>query len=280
MGHPIGLPSEELADGTWVGTTPEDVQLAIGQMYQNAGILPGDQAVSRVKGTTGWSYAVPSLVAFIWTSRAARRAVLVPVEAETLPVSAPVGGAARTDTIYVGSDGVVKIAQGANAPGGAVVIDRMVIPAGATNTQGAVSNWDIVYAIPTGASLGRLAFWSSPGRTASNQTAVTVYTKRFFVPTDRLVRVDLNTTIRAAGGATGKSGRMAFGVRIDGGWARSLSAVYDHRYDTRSASWSTGVSGGSHTIEVWTQGCGGDPWEFTAGQASTEFSRWDMGVDD
>lgn len=278
MGHPIGLPSEELADGTWVGTTPEDVQLAIGQMYHNAGILPGDRAESRVKGTTGWSYAVPSLVAFAWTSRAARRGVLIPVEAETLPVSAPSGGAARTDTIYVGSDGVVKIAQGSSAPGGAVVIDRMVIPAGATNTQGAVSNWDIVYAIPTGASLGRLAFWAHPGSGTIPTARTLQYTKRFYVPSDRLVKVDLGTTLRSVGSSPG---RAEFLVSIDGVWQRNLAAHYDTNWRSYHGSWSTGVSVGEHVIELRTDNFhGADGFRFNTNNFRTEFSLWDMGADD
>lgn len=277
MGHPIGLPSEELADGTWVGTTPEDVQLAIGQMYQNAGILPGDRAVSRVKGTTGWSYAVPSVVAFVWTSYAARRAVLVPVEADTLPVAAPVGGAARTDTIYVGSDGIVRIAQGANAPGGAVVIDRMVIPAGATNTQGATSNWDIVYAIPTGASLGQLAHYDFPAATWEGPTNsdVTIHTARFTVPTDRLVRVEVSVSTQSTSSAGGWS---AIGVEIDGTWRRALHAAYDGREETRSATWTAELPAGAHTLTVFTRHFAGTHFKTAPLASASEVNVWDAGV--
>ena len=277
MGHPIGLPSEELADGTWVGTTPEDVQLAIGQMYQNAGILPGNRATSRVKGTSGWSYAVPSLVAFVWTSYAARRAVLVPVEADTLPVSAPTGGAARTDTIYVGSNGVVKIAQGSSAPGGAVVIDRMVIPAGATNTQGATSNWDITYAIPTGASLGQLVHWDIPAGTYSGATGKDIirHTKRFTVPTDRLVRVEISVSTQSTSSANGWS---AIGVEIDGTWRRALHAAYDGREETRSAVWTAELPAGAHTLTVFTVHFAGTAFKTAPLASASEVNVWDAGV--
>lgn len=277
MGHPIGLPSEELADGTWVGTTPEDVQLAIGQMYQNAGILPGNRATSRVKGTSGWGYAVPSLVAFVWTSYAARRAVLVPVEADTLPVSAPSGGAARTDTIYVGSDGVVKIAQGSSAPGGAVVIDRMVIPAGATNTQGATSNWDIIYAIPTGASLGRLAHYDFPAATWTGAKGKDVvrYTKRFTVPTDRLVRVELSVSTKSVNSSTGWS---AIGVEIDGTWRRALHATYSSDEETQSGTWTAELEAGAHTLTVFTVKFRGADFKTMPLASASEVNVWDAGV--
>lgn len=280
MGFPIGLPSEQLPDGTWVGTTPEGIQRALGSMYSGPGVLPGNRTATKASGTSGWAYKVPALTAFMWISHAERRGVLVPVEAETVPVSAPVGGAARTDTIYIDLDGVVKVAEGKTKAPAGVTIDRMAVPAGATNTQGATSTWDTDYAIPAGASLGRLAYWQDPAGGAANQSKVTRYTKRIYVPSDRLVRVDLNTTIRAAGGVTGTSGRMAFGVSINGVWSRSMSCVYGPYYDTRSASWSTGVSEGANEVTVWTEGYGGTAWEFAPGQAVTEFSLWDMGADD
>src|SRR5699024_5281260 len=132
---------------------------ALGSCYMNEGILPDGGSV-KVKGTSGWNYTVPAMTVFAYTSGAsARRGVLIPIEQATIPVSAPTGGAKRTDTIYVEPDeGIVRVREGAStAPG--VIIDRVVIPASATNTQGISSNYDTVYAVPAGASLGRLVHW-------------------------------------------------------------------------------------------------------------------------
>lgn len=277
MAHPLGLPSEQLPDGSWAGTTPQGIQRVLGQMYMNAGIVPGNRTEHRVVGTTGWSYDVPALTAFMWISHSARRGVLVPVEAETIPVSAPVGGASRTDTIYIDLDGVVKVAEGKTSAPAGVEIDRMVIPAGATNTRGAVSNWDIKYAIPTGASLGRLAFWAHPGSGTVKKPVTTQFTKRFYVPSDRLIKLDMGTTLRATGSA---GGRAEFLIDIDGGWQRNLACHHDSQWRSYHGSWSTGVSVGEHTVTVKTQGYGTDDWTFNTNNFRTEFSLWDMGADD
>ncbi len=279
MAHPIGLPSEELADGTWVGMTPEGIQRVIGSQYTSSGILPGNRTVTKVKGTSGWAYQVPALTAFMWISYASRRGVLVPVEAETIPVSAPVGGASRTDVIYIDMSGTVKVAEGATKAPAGVEIDRMVIPAGAKNTQGAVSNWDTQYAIPAGASLGRLGYWRDPGGGAASMNETVRYAGRFVVPSDRLIRVDLMSTLRSA--VSTKPGRCEIVVRIDGTWTRAVAAHHDGEWRTYSGSWSTGVLEGSHTIEVLTKGYGTGTWQFNSdGKFPTEFSLWDMGVDD
>lgn len=276
--HPIGQPSVELPDGNWEGMTPIGLQQAIGQMYNNAGIVPGNRSALSVKGTTGWSYSIPASVAFVWTSYAARRAVLVPIAPETLPVAAPVGGAKRTDVIYVGTDGIVRIAQGAtSAPAGTVVLDRMVIPASAANTQSATSNWDVVYAIPAGAALGRMIGWEDPGGPERGAEKLR-YTKRFVVPTDRIIRMDLTSAVRASGG-TGGEGRMAFRARIDGTWTRAMSVVYNNYWNTWTANWSTEVSAGAHVIELLTEGYDSNEWEFAVGgEGRTEFSLWDAGA--
>ena len=289
MAHPIGLPSEQLPDGSWVGMTPEGIQIAVGQMYHNAGVVPGDRAEARVKGTTSWAYAVPSLTAFVWTSLASRRAVLVPVEAETLPVSAPVGGAARTDTIYVRSDGVVRIAEGkTEAPGGSVVIDRMVIPAGATNTRGATSNWDIEYAIPAGASLGRLLHWDGTGTTQWTETMPTTrFTGRFSLPTDRVVRLEQIATLTTPDKAKNLPHYVAFTYKIDGSsWVKRAYFQADPTRQTRSVSMSIELPAGAHTLEVQThirsfngEQTGIDKiYVSESWDSALEMSLWDAGV--
>ena len=278
MGFPIGLPSEQLPDGSWVGTTPEGIQRALGNMYDSSGVLPGNRTATKVSGTSGWAYNVPALTAFMWISYASRRGVLVPVEAETVPVSAPVGGASRTDTIYIDLDGVVKVAEGATSAPGGVTIDRMVIPAGAANTQGATSTWDTDYAIPAGASLGRLVYWSDPGGGAAGKSRTVRHTQRFHVPSDRLFRIDVTSTIKAA--TANGTGAMGMTISIDGTWVRSMSCAYDNAWRTYGASWSSGVTEGAHTIEIATAWDTGDTYQLATGQSRTEVSLWDMGVDD
>lgn len=276
MAHPIGEPSVQV-NGVWSGMSPEGIQTFLGQMYHDAGVIPGNRASSTlVKGMTNWSYEVQPCAVFIWKAKSTRLGLVVPIDKVTLTVANP-GGAARTDTIYVNVAGEVKVAQGTAAPAGTVVLDRRVIPAGAANTAASTSNWDVVYAVPTGASLGRLAYWQDPGGGASGTGRVVRYTKRFYVPSDRLVRIDLGTTIKSA---TSTPGAMHFEVIIDGTWTRHMRVAHTPTWNSQGLSWSTGISAGAHTVEVYTAGDGGGTWQYPTADALTEFSMWDMGVDD
>lgn len=279
MAHPIGLPSEKLPDGTWVGMTPLGMQQVIGNQYLNAGVIPGGTSGTPVRGTTGWSYQAPRLAVHAWVSEASRLGVLVPILGGTLPVSAPVGGAARSDVIHVGSDGVVRVTEGAtSAPGGSVVLGVMNIPAGATSTQSAVDSHDRVYAIPAGASMGRRDHWDIPGGTwggALGQDVVR-HTSRFTVPTDRTVRVDMSLSAEAAAAGEGWS---AFGVEIDGTWRRALHCVFDQgRQRTYSATWTTSLTAGAHTLTVFTVQFEGPAMKTSGSASASEVNLWDAGV--
>ena len=277
MGFPIGLPSEQQADGTWVGTTPQGIQRVIGSMFQYSGVLPGNRTEQDVKGTTTWAYKIPALTAFMWTSYASRLGVLVPIEAETIPISAPVGGAKRTDTIYCDLDGVVKVAEGASVAPRGVEIDRVVIPAGATNTQGIVSNWDVRYAVPAGASLGMLASYEFPNNTRppADGSETVVYTKRFTVPTDRYVRIEMGVTLESISSA---GGRGAIGIEIDGTYRKALHASYDGRNETNAGVWTTKVTEGVHTFTVFVLHFDGVVFKTLASASASEVTLWDAGV--
>lgn len=195
MAFPIGLPSEDLGDGNWAGRTPEGEQRVIGQLFWNDGIIPGRRPDdgNKVQGTSGWSYFIPAFAALVWVNRPERTAVIVPMESTTVPITPPVGGATRTDTLYVDTDGVVKVNEGSNgAPGGTVIIGKPVIPAGASNTQGITDIHDTRYAIPTGASLGQLHHYHDPADGGKGPVGdVTKGTGTFTLPSDRIMRFDM-----------------------------------------------------------------------------------------
>lgn len=278
MTHPIGVPSTQLANGDWVGTTPQHIRRAIGSMYMAPGILPGPQTRFGARGTSGWSYSIPECTAFMWYDEANREGVLVPVDAGTISVSPSTGG--RTDLIYVSLDGSVKVAEGAtNRPEPGVTIDRMVIPSGATNTQGAVSNWDMRYAVPAGASLGRLVNYTIPGATWSQANATSdhvMHTARFVVPTDRLVRIELSTSVQSVSSA---GGHAAIGVEIDGTYRRAVHMSYDGRQETNSGVWTTEVAEGAHTLTVFCMKFAGANFKTSGSASSSQVALWDAGVD-
>lgn len=278
MGYPYGLPSVDNGNGTWTGTTPADMQRILGQQYMNAGVLPGPRSFGAVAGTTGWSYMVPDLAVLVYTSYAERNAVIVPIQTMSLPVSAPVGGAARTDVIYVGTDGVVRVTEGATgAPAGTVTLGRMNIPAGATNTQGAVDSYDRIFAVPAGASLGRLATYTFPSGTWSGAEGVDVVraTRRIVVPTDRLIRIELSLGVQSTSSANGWS---AVGVEIDGTIRNAMHMSYDGRLETNSAVWTEELTAGAHTVEVFTVYFAGTAFKTPADASSCAMHIWDAGV--
>lgn len=276
MATPFGVPSTEVSPGVWEGTTPAGLRRIIGSSFMSSGLL-ADSTTERVKGTSGWAYRVPAGAGFAWWPYNSREGILIPWEETTLNISAPSGGASRTDVIYVSGDGVLKVRQGATAPPNSeLVLDRMVIPAGASNASSATSNYDINWAIPAGGSLGRLASYEFPTGNASTAAGErVVYTKRFTVPSDRIVRVDLTTCLRSVNSSTG---RGAVGITIDGTYRRSLYDTYDSGYNTTAASWSTTLAAGVHTISVWTEHVSGPGFRLATGATTTEMNVWDVGV--
>lgn len=290
MGHPIGLPSEQLEDGTWVGMTPLGMQRAIGQMYNNPGIVPGNRSQIHVEGTSGWSYKVPACTAFAWISEAERRAVLIPVEGATMPVSAPSGGSSRTDMIYVDLQGITRVAEGrtaSTAPGGGVVIDRMVIPAGASNTQGAVSNFDVRYAVPVGASLGLLHRFHDPANNIfGNVAPLPLGQGRFTLPSDRLVRFDMTHCISAeqdSDPTRGEATVMRWKVYVDDllELAFTSRAEWDNP-QTNFMSFTKWMTAGEHTVHYVQDRLKGARFKHhkgTAdGYAGNRFEVWDAGA--
>lgn len=288
MAYPIGQPSYQDESGNWVGMTPQGIQRAIGESYMNEGILPSGGAV-KVEGTSGWSYVVPAMTVFARTASASeRRGVLIPIEQATIPVSAPTGGAERTDTIYVEPDeGIVRVREGAStAPG--VIIDRVVIPASATNTQGITSNYDTVYAVPAGASLGRLVHWDGTGTTQWTETMPTTrFTDRFVLPTDRIVRLEQIATLTTPDAATSLPHYVAFTFKIDGSaWVKRAYFQADPTRQTRTVSMSIELPAGPHTIEVQTHirsfnGSHDDIdkiYVTESWDSALEMSLWDAGV--
>lgn len=278
MATPLGQPSVEVSPGIWEGTTPAGLRRIIGSSYMSSGLL-ADADTGRVEGTSGWAYNVPAGAGFAWLTYASREGILIPWEDQVLEISAPSGGASRTDVIYVGADGVVKVREGASGPPRQeLVLDRMVIPAGATNAASATSNFDINWAIPAGGSLGRLAHYQFPaGNHLSTTTGKVVYAGRFTVPSDRIIRIDLTACIASITGGT--AGKGSIGINLDGTFERQIFGTHEvDEFNTISATWSTEVTAGAHTIEVSTLRQSGSSFRTAAGRTTSEMNIWDVGV--
>lgn len=256
------------------GSSVVDLQRIIGAQYMTSGVLPNGGLT--VEGTSSMAYLVRAGCAFMWTSPSAKLGKLVPVEETTVATIAAPATGSRIDTVYVDGDGAVRVAQGSTAPSG-VAIGRFTVPAGITATTSAQPSIDRDYAIATGTSLGRLTRWADPGGGAAGMAETVRHSSRFHVPSDRLLRFDLTSTLRSA---TATPGQMYIEIELqnaNGSWRRRMDVTHTREWDTRSANWAVGTREGANTLIVRTKGTGGGTWEFSTGSSVTELSVWDMG---
>lgn len=273
MGYP--WPKANLADGT--GAQPQDLQRIIGAQYMNQGVLPNGGLT--VEGTSSMAYKVNSGAAFMWASKSSRLGMLIPVGETTVSTDPAPATGSRIDTVYVDDTGAVRVVQGTTVPNG-VAIARFTVPAGITATTAAQQSLDREFAIGTGQSLGRLTRWVDPGGGAASMSETVRHSSRFHMPSDRLLRFDLTTTLRSA---MDSPGEMYIEVELqnaNGSWRRRLDVVHGPEWDTRSGNWSVGTREGANTMIVRTRGTGGGRWEFSTGASATELSVWDGGPDD
>lgn len=271
MGYPF--PKAPLEDGT--GTTPTDMQRIIGAQYMNGGLLPNGGGV--VSGTSSMAYSVAAGCAFMWTSFAARLGMLVPFEAATVATDPAPATGSRIDTIYVDGMGALRVAVGSESVPSGVAIGRFNVPAGITATTAASQSIDRPFAIGTGQSLGRMAHWVDPGGGAARMAETQRFAKQFSMPSDRLLRFDLATTLRSATAAPGEMYIEIELTNANGVWRRRLDVVHGPEWDTRSGNWSVGTREGVNEIRVITRGTGGGTWEFSSGSSATELAVWDAG---
>lgn len=242
MGYPLGL--APTADGT--GLTPEDHQRVIWSLFrsQDALIVRGGE----VTGTSGMSYAVASGVVYVPT--AADRAVLVPIDPVTVATTAAPSTGSRTDYIYAGIDGGVKV--GPSVPDGSALLGKRTITAGTTATSAAAeSRLDRRYAMLFGASMGRLGRWidSSGWRAVWPTTPRTVYSLAVNLSSDRLL--DFRLTQSLASDATSS---IVWEVWLDQSLLFAPELAVSSIGESKTYTASEWVLGGQHTITLKARG--------------------------
>lgn len=282
MAYPLGLPTVDLGGGTYQGTTPEGVQRILGQSYMNEGIIPGTTGTG-VMPTSGWNYRVIAGAAFSYTSTTKRTGIVIPFEETLLPCDpAPTAGAGRVDTIWVDQSGIVRLNQGSSSAGGAgVILGRFVLPAGAKNTAGGTSNWDRVYAIPTGASLGRLFSFHEPGHVGpGNPALMTLTTGRISLPSDRIINFKMTHSFASV---TGEQTTLRWWVYIDDVLVTSFVSRIEGTYGSHNyQEYTQLVPMGSHTVTLKQDRVGGAEYYHMVGGSDmmpgNRFEIWDGGV--
>lgn len=274
MGYPLGL--APLADGT--GTTPTDLQRIIGAQYVSSGLLPNGGGATA--GTSSMAYEVSAGACFMWSSYAARLGMLVPFEATTVQTDPAPATGSRVDTIYVDGDGAVRVAVGTTSIPSGVVIGWWNVPAGITATTAASESADRNFAIPAGASLGRLSWYRHPTGGKGPATETTMHAGRFFLPSDRVLRADLTATIRSDTSTEGIAHyEVSFEHEDGGGSTRSLLAPHTPSWNTWGASWTFVAREGSWRVFLKAKVYSGGGWRYaSSGDFVTELTVWDGGV--
>lgn len=280
MGYPLGKAPTQVGTAPWPeemplmeGTSPQDMRRIIGAQYLNNGIIPNGGV--KVTGTSSMAYAVSPGAVFLFDSVSSKLGRLIPVEAVTVNTSpAPTTGT-RTDTLYVDPDGIVRVHEGVGAPTG-VEIARFVVPAGITATRAAQQSHNQFYAVPAGASLGRLAWYQVPLDTLGSAGQTVMFSDTVSVPTDRLLRVDLTATIKSVD----QPGAVRLSVEFLGGSRRTLLAHHTPEWNTFSASWSFTATKDLYTFRFVTEPYYDAPlWKFALShEYVTEVTVWDAGA--
>lgn len=274
MGHPLG--KAPLSDGT--GTTPTDLQRIIGSQYVSSGLLPNGGGQSY--GTSGMAYRVDPGAAFMWNSFSAKLGMLVPFEATTVQTDPAPPTGTRTDTIYVDGEGGVRVAIGTTRIPSGVAIANWRVPSGITATTSATETINRNFAIPAGASIGRLAQWRQPGGGHVGPDKVIRHTQQFALPSDRLIRADLVTTLRSYTATPGTAEiEVSFEHESGPGSTRRMLAAHTRNWNTNSAMWTFYCSEGLWTIFIRTSNYSGGDFMFgNASDLLTELNLWDVGV--
>jgi hypothetical protein len=194
-------------------------------------------------------------------------------------VSAGDGTYSRIDSVYLlantgtpDNDVHCMAAQGTPAaspvaptlPAGALLLQQMLVPAGASKTSSASLNGSQNYAIPYGGSLGRLAY----NKVTADYTIVednqwhSQVSSTFRVATDRLVTVEWKACTTVGPGADASDANANMGsyflqILVDGKVINEISSalgvnadeVTSFRYDYVAAvSYDINVTSGTHTV--------------------------------
>lgn len=247
MGYAIGLAPDSAGNGTG----PVDMQRWIWSLYRSdsAQIARGGE----VSGRSNMSYQVNPAVVIVPTG--SQRAVAVPVDGGTVATAAAPSSGTRTDYIYVGQDGAVKV--GASQPGNTALLDKRSVPAGITATTATTSLLgDRKYAPLFGGSMGILVDWKEgfkdwdpipDARTRAMAATLTLDSDRW-VKFDLLVNYDQD---KGGGGADNVDATFIWEIWVDGVHETSRELPVFYYTHTSSTQHTLQMNAGTHTVELY-----------------------------
>ena len=194
-----------MQDSSGAGVSPLTHRRIIKAKWANKGVVTG----LTVSGRSDLTYSVAAGMAVVSRSDSDGYAEAYWEGGQTPAVSAGNSSNPRIDTIWLKAYdlqqgdpdnrvhvGVTQGTPGSNpvapsAPSGCLAIARMRVPAGATSTASAQLTSQREYAIPYGATLGRLAYnvrnYEGPSNYTDDGKDYYENSVQFTVPTDRIV---------------------------------------------------------------------------------------------
>lgn len=222
-------PLKDIDGNVTIGTSAADFRQIQGGLF-TPGLISGGLVTRSASAMT---YTVSAgVAAFPIVTGSNPQTVLGPIPSATVNTTAPTSGTridvvyARQRTVGIEGDPNIVIEVGPSLPANSVLLDSFIVSYTNTNTNATVRQGNIKYSIPYGASLGLLANRVSTFSGNFTVTATDV-TGSFYLPTDRLVRVTLTTSLSASGA-----------YRFDN--AKYCEAGYDFYFDDlKYFAWSS-----------------------------------------
>lgn len=249
MGYAVGLAPDENKNGT----KPADLQRWIWSLYRadTAQIVRG----LEIGGRSNMSYSVNAGVIVVPVG--AQRAIAVPVDGGTVATTPAPSSGTRTDLIYVGQDGAVKV--GTSQPANTALLDKRRVPAGVTATTSTASLLgNRKYAPLFGSSMGLVAYWDESGADGSR---VTDARKRmcaltFTNDSDRRMELTIQQTYEmtrtANSGTDGwKQASFVWEIWLDGEKIRDVELGCESFAETKQNRATKTILAGTHTIELY-----------------------------
>lgn len=278
MGYPLGKAPTLNQDGTYTGTSPDEMQLIIGSRWATQGLVAG----TPIKARADMSWDIAAHTAVVRTG--AGLAVEAPVKAQQLAHPAAPASGSRQDWVCVDSDGNMLIRSGTQ-PTNVAPIAAMSVPAGATSTSQINFAKNYLYALPVQSSLGLVGEWidsygqdvpyDGPEWTAWQGT-LPVF------PTDRELElriVQCISTARSSDPYKWDRGIYRHRIKIDGVQKFDFAAEYTDAWEPKIFTLPVQVLAGvAHTITYsqyykW----GSKPYRFVTG-VPAGIQVWDKGA--
>ena len=262
-----------------VGTTDTDMRKIIAAQWESTGVIDG----LAVTGTTSLYYRVAAGVAVCSKGASDGKTLAYFSGGNTSTVSANSSGNPRIDCIWItahdatqgDSDNLVTlgVTQGTPAatpaaptiPTYATPLAQMLVPAGATTTANAHHAASVGYAIPYGASLGKLGDTTWPND-ADYSSSITIPAQTFYLPTERLVSVDVTLTCASTGAGDGS---VYVRLYLDG----TLRRTFEQRT-------IRGVANSSFARDLWTVPAGNHTVYATITPGLANFHAYGTGTAD